>query len=55
MATSGLALAAGPGTGVCAPNGTLSPALASVDAYGGGFNTSFVVLGLQCVHKGIIK
>lgn len=50
---AGIALAAGPGTSVCYPNGTLAPAVADVAK--GAFNTSFVVLGLQCVHKGMIK
>lgn len=51
---AGIAIAAGPGHGVCADDGALT---ASIDnsTTGSGSGTNFVLVGLQCVHKGLVR
>ncbi len=45
--------AAGPGAGLCNENGTLTPRLDQAGEAASG--TSFILLGLQCVHKGMVE
>lgn len=53
IVVTGVALAAGPGAGLCHENGTLTPRLDQAGEAASG--TSFILLGLQCVHKGMIQ
>lgn len=53
MHTAPACCAAGPGAGLCHENGTLTPRLDQAGEAASG--TSFILLGLQCVHKGMIQ
>ncbi|GIL42610.1 hypothetical protein Vafri_556 [Volvox africanus] len=67
LIVTGVVLAAGAGSGVCHPNGTLTPMPddLSNSAPGGAdppqspkrppSNSSFVLVGLQCTHKGLVR
>ncbi|KAG2482366.1 hypothetical protein HYH03_018686, partial [Edaphochlamys debaryana] len=50
---TGVVLGAGAGRGQCYPNGTLAP-LPDEGGAGGASGTSFILLGLQCVHRGLV-
>ncbi|KAG2442382.1 hypothetical protein HXX76_002468 [Chlamydomonas incerta] len=57
---TGVVLAAGAGSGHCYPNGTLVPVPDDGSSNTGSSGssstpTSYILLGLQCVHKGLVR
>ncbi|KAG2448145.1 hypothetical protein HYH02_006730 [Chlamydomonas schloesseri] len=57
---TGVVLAAGAGSGHCYPNGTLVPKpddgiSSSSSSSSSATPTSYILLGLQCVHKGLVR
>ncbi|GFR40537.1 hypothetical protein Agub_g1110, partial [Astrephomene gubernaculifera] len=51
---TGVVLAAGAGSGLCHDNGTLVP-LPDSPSTKSSSGTSFVLVGLQCVHRGLVR